>query len=195
LTALSWYEARPAKSLEYIRYSGVRPEDPIIDVGGGASFLVDTLLELGYHDLTVLDVSATALEKLRERLGARAPHVMLLNEDVTRFQPARRYALWHDRAVFHFLVRDADRAAYGRALRAGLRPDGQLVIATFGPAAPERCSGLPVVRYGAAELAHAIGADFELVESSQDAHRTPAGNTQQFQYCRFRRAPPGTGAN
>jgi SAM-dependent methyltransferase len=185
VTDVSWYEPHPEKSLELIRRAGVELTDPIIDVGGGASFLVDDLLEAGYRDLTVLDASAAVLGKFRERLGAKAPRVALLHQDVTAFEPERRYALWHDRAMFHFLVERADRERYLDALRRALRPDGHLVIATFGPSGPERCSGLPTVRYDEAALAAELGADFKLIESSLSIHRTPWNAPHQFLYCRF----------
>ena len=185
ITEVSWYEEHPDKSLELIRNSGIELTDPIIDVGGGASILVDDLLEAGYGDLTVLDVSAAVLDKLRGRLGARAPKVSLLHEDITTFDPGRRYALWHDRAVFHFLVEQADRGRYVGALHRALRPDGHLVMATFGPSGPERCSGLPTMRYDAATLAVELGPAFRLVESSLAIHRTPWSASQQFLYCRF----------
>jgi SAM-dependent methyltransferase len=187
LTDVSWYEAVPEKSLELIRKSGIRPHDRIIDVGGGASFLVDELLSQGYGDVTVLDISSEVLRKVRGRLGERAKAVTLLQHDVTTFRPARRYALWHDRAVFHFLVNIDDRKRYVEALRNSLEPNGTVIIATFGPEGPERCSGLEVVRYDAASLATQLGSDFMLVESSLDLHRTPRGSTQQFLSCRFRR--------
>jgi trans-aconitate methyltransferase len=184
-TGLSWYEPDPVKSLELIRASGVLPVDPIIDVGGGASFLIDKLLEAGYHDLTVLDVSNEVLQKLRARLGSRSAAVTFLQEDVATFQPARRYGLWHDRAVFHFLTRREDREHYVNALRQALLPNGHVVIATFGPQGPERCSGLATMRYDARALAAELGSDFRLVDSSLAVHRTPSDKEQQFLYCRF----------
>jgi SAM-dependent methyltransferase len=187
ITAVSWYEPHADKSLELIRRAGIEPTEAIIDVGGGASFLVDDLLRAGYSDLTVLDVSATVLEKLRDRLGAKAAQVTLLQQDVTAFEPPRRYALWHDRAVFHFLVERGDRKRYVDALCQALRAGGHLVIATFGPAGPERCSGLPTMRYDEAALADELGPDFRLVESSLSTHRTPWNAPQQFLYCRFMR--------
>ncbi len=192
LTEVSWYEALPAKSLEQIRATGVRPQEPLIDVGGGASFLIEALLDAGHRDLTVLDISSEVLERLRSRLGARTPAVTLLQRDVTAFRPERRYALWHDRAVFHFLIDRGDRERYVAALKQALRPDGHLIIATFGPDGPQRCSGLPVQRYDAATLAAELGGSFTLVGSSLDVHRTPAGATQQFLYCRFRAAQPSS---
>lgn len=186
---VSWYEPRPEKSLELIRSAGIRSTDPIIDVGAGASFLVDELLAAGYGDLTVLDLSVSALDKLRNRLGASASSVTLVHQDVTAFRPARQYALWHDRAVFHFLVQREDRERYVNALRQGVRPGGHVLMATFGPAGPERCSGLPTVRYDAQTLAAELGAEFRLAESSLVAHQTPSDARQQFLYCRFDRLP------
>lgn len=189
LDAVSWYEAEPRKSLELIRASGVGRGAAIIDVGGGASFLVDELLSQGYSDLTVLDISSEVLSKLRDRLGPKAEHVTLLQADVTELRPTRRYALWHDRAVFHFLVDQDDRARYLDVLKQALAVGGHLIIATFGPEGPERCSGLPVQRYSAESLVQTLGAEFTLVESFIDVHRTPAGSPQQFLFCHFRYAP------
>ena len=186
-TDVSWYEAHPGKSLEFVLATGVRPVDPIIDVGGGAALLVDRLLEAGHRDLTVLDISSEVLEGLRKRLGARAESVTMLHHDVTAFEPIRQYALWHDRAVFHFLVAREDRERYVDVLHRAVMPKGQVIIATFGPAGPERCSGLPVVRYDATALAAQLGGEFQLAESSYAAHRTPSGTEQQFLYCRFKR--------
>ena len=186
-TDLSWYEPRAGKSLELIRATGVQPTDPIIDVGGGASFLIDQLVEAGYLDLTVLDISAEVLKKLRARVDPRTAALSFLRQDVTAFSPPRRYALWHDRAVFHFLVQREDRERYVDVLRRALLPRGHVVIATFGPSGPERCSGLPTLRFDANALAGELGDDFKLVDSSLAVHRTPSGMQQQFLYCRFDR--------
>jgi SAM-dependent methyltransferase len=182
---VSWYQRDPARSLEFIEAAGVSLADPILDVGGGASLLVDRLLERGFRDVTVLDVADGALERVRERLGEAAARVELLQADVTRFVPIRRYALWHDRAVFHFLVSPADRAAYLAALAAALRPRGHVVLATFALGGPQRCSGLDVVRYDAASLASELGAGFDLLRSEREEHVTPTGAVQPFQYCLF----------
>lgn len=186
-TEVSWYEERPARSLALIQGTGVQPADPIIDVGGGASSLVDELLTAGFQDLTVLDISSEVLSKLAQRLGTCA-QVTLLQQDVSEFHPARRYKVWHDRAVFHFLTDPDDRVRYVSALRQALQPDGHLIIATFGPQGPERCSGLPIARYDAGALSIQLGKEFELMNSSLDVHMTPWGAEQQFLYCHFRMA-------
>ncbi len=187
ITDVSWYEPHPGKSLELIRATGVRAADPIIDVGSGASFLIDALVDAGYLDLTVLDISAEVLTKLRARLDSRAAAVSFLREDVIAFRPSRRYVLWHDRAVFHFLVEREDRERYVEVLRQALSAGGHVVIATFGPSGPERCSGLATRRYDAETLAAEMGDDFGLVDSSLAVHRTPSGVEQSFLYCRFER--------
>ena len=189
-TAVSWYEARPVESLALVSQAAVSPDDPIIDVGAGASTLVDELLGSGFRDLTVLEVSAQALGRLRERLGQRAASLQFLECDVTEFRPTRAYALWHDRAVFHFLAA-ADRRKYADTLRAALRPNGHAVIATFGPSGPERCSGLPTTRYDAAALARELGGALQLVESRLVLHHTPRGAAQQFLYCLLRNGADG----
>lgn len=185
-TETSWYEAIPAISLALIGRSGVGPGDPLIDVGGGASLLVDHLLQAGYRDLTVLDVSAAALAQARERLGARATRVAWLEADAVAFEPRRRFALWHDRAAFHFLTEADDRRRYVDALCRALKPGGQVIIASFAPDGPARCSGQDIVRYDALSLARELGDDFTLEEHLRETHRTPAGREQRFGYCRFR---------
>jgi len=184
---VSWYEARPLKSLELIRAAGPARDAAILDVGGGTSTLVDELLAAGYRDVTVLDVSAAALQQVRVRLGARAAQVQLLEQDVTQFSPPRGYALWHDRAVFHFLTEPGERERYVDVLRRALPPPGQVIISGFGPEGPLKCSGLPVARYDAVALARELGADFALIESALSVHHTPAHVTQQFVHCRLRR--------
>ena len=188
-TTTSWYQEYPAVSLGLIARAGIGPGDAVIDVGGGASRLVDYLLDAGYADVTVLDVSAAGLARARRRLGGRAATVRWIECDVTAFRPARRYRLWHDRAVFHFLRDAPDRARYVEALDRALAPDGQAVIATFGPDGPLKCSGLDTVRYSARELAAELGAHWALLEEQAELHRTPAGGEQRFGYCRFARVP------
>lgn len=187
---VSWFEPHARTSLEFIRAAGVALDAPIIDVGGGASPLVTDLLADGYRDLTVLDVSSAALEIVRERIGPAEGKVTFIHQDVRAFKAQRQYALWHDRAVFHFLVDRADRDLYVQALRASLLPEGNVVIATFGPSGPERCSGLAVQRYDSSSLAEQLGPEFTLVASTLVTHRTPKETPQEFLWCRFRRSRP-----
>ncbi len=166
--------------------TGVSLTAPIIDVGGGASRLVDYLLADGFTDITVLDVSVAALRQARERLGSAAERITWIEADITTFVPARRYQVWHDRAVFHFLTHMQDRQRYVGVLRAALAPHGDVVIATFGLRGPERCSGLPVQGYSATSLAAELGPGLTLMAEEQESHVTPAGAVQPFQYCWFR---------
>lgn len=183
---LSWYQAHPEVSLRLIAASGVGKDAALIDIGGGASLLVDKLVEAGYANVAVLDISAAAIKAAQTRLGARAAAVRWLARDVTAFAPLEKYALWHDRAVFHFLTEAADRRDYLAAAASALAPGGQMIVATFAPDGPEKCSGLPVVRYDAAGLAREVGEDYELLESCGETHVTPGGGKQSFSYCRFR---------
>lgn len=186
--AVSWYQPRPALSLELVTTAGIRPQDPVIDVGGGASTFVDHLLDAGFSAVTVLDLSAAALERVRVRLGERASQVRWLEGDVTRLQDPTRFVLWHDRAVFHFLVEPADRAAYVDSLRRSIAPGGAVIIATFALDGPEKCSGLPVMRHDEASLQYELGPDFELLEARRETHLTPWRAEQRFLYARFRYA-------
>lgn len=185
---VSWYQARPELSLELIAAANVAKDAAIVDVGGGASNLVDALVAAGYGDLTVMDISEAALERARARLGAAARDIAWIAADVTQWSPPRRYALWHDRAVFHFLVEAEDRSAYVAALERGLAPGGHLIIATFALNGPAQCSGLPVMRYDTKAMARELGADFELVGTQTEDHVTPGGVTQSFLYQHYRRA-------
>lgn len=186
-TEVSWFQEQPGMSLELIRHCALPAGASVIDVGGGASRLVDVLVDDGLA-VTVLDLSAAALEKARARLGGRAAAVEWVVADITAWMPAAPFDLWHDRAVFHFLTEPADRAAYRERLAAALRPGGQAVIGTFALDGPERCSGLPVMRYGPEELTAELGPSFRLVEAVRESHVTPAGKTQSFQFCRLSRA-------
>jgi hypothetical protein len=188
-TEVSWYEAEPAHSLELIAAAGLAPAAPIIDVGGGASLLVDRLLARGHTDVTVLDLSGEVLVQVGARLGALRQYVTLIEQDIRTFSPARSYALWHDRAVFHFLTDAADRARYRSALLAATAPGSHIIIATFGPQGPARCSGLNTCRYDADSLASELGSHFRLSESHLLEHVTPTGTRQQFLYARIVRTP------
>lgn len=184
---VGWYQAYPDVSLRLIAATGVERQAPIIDVGGGASNLVDELLAEGYRDLTVLDISAAAIAAVKSRLGGKAESVTWVEGDVTRFSPPRQYAIWHDRAVFHFLTEAVDRRRYLEAVTAALPPGGHLVMATFAPDGPSQCSGLDVVRYSPESLVSELGNGFELVESFAATHLTPSLGEQSFTFCRFRR--------
>ena len=181
-TELSWYQARSEVSLRLIAQAGVQGDDPILDAGGGTSTLVDSLQQQGFRDITVLDISATALERARARMGDKAETVHWVTADVTAFSPTRRYALWHDRAVFHFLVDQCDRDRYLAAVRTALQPRGHLILSTFGPDGPLRCSGLEICRYGIGQLQELFDEHFELQHHELHDDKTPAGASQQFIY-------------
>jgi SAM-dependent methyltransferase len=172
-----------------IQETGVPADAPILDVGGGASLLVDELLTLGYSDVTVLDLAPEALAQSRRRLGPAAERVRWIAADVTRFRPPRRHAVWHDRAVLHFLLTMQEQEQYVRVLRDALTPSGHLVLAAFGPAGPPRCSGLPVQRYSVETLSSLLGPGFELRNSVVENHRTPSDVVQQFLYTRWQAVP------
>jgi SAM-dependent methyltransferase len=184
---VSWFEERPALSLELIRAAGATPRSSVIDVGGGASRLVDSLLADGFDVVTVLDISEAALSAAKRRLGGKAADVTWIVADITTWEPSQVYDLWHDRAVLHFLTDASDRAAYAARLNEALRPGGHAIIGTFALDGPERCSGLPVVRYDAKSLADLLGTDFELVDARTHTHHTPMGSIQRFQFSVFRR--------
>jgi len=185
---VSWFQPHADLSLNLIKATGVGRGAAIIDVGGGASTLVDDLVAEGYADLTVLDLSAAALKAARKRLGAEADRVCWLEADITKAAlPASRYDIWHDRAVFHFLTAPADRAAYVRTVLRAVKPGGHVIVATFAEDGPLQCSGLPVMRYRADELHDQFGAAFTLLQHQKEEHHTPFGTVQQFVYCYCRR--------
>ncbi len=183
---VSWYQARPETSLRLIANTGCGAHAALIDAGGGASTLVDHLLDAGHDDLTVLDIAPEALEKARARVGERAGHVEWIAADVLQWQPTRRYDIWHDRAVFHFLTDAQDRRRYVQVLTRALKPGGHVIIATFAPDGPEKCSGLPVMRHSPHSIAAELGDAFELLETVDEHHITPAGRVQHFNYARLR---------
>ena len=186
-TDVSWFQENPAPSLELIKHVGAKHSDAIVDVGGGASRLVDSLLTEGFRDLTVLDLSAAALDTARKRLGAKGDEVTWIAGDATLWEPPRAYDIWHDRAAFHFLTDVADQAAYIERLRRGLKIGGHLIMGTFALDGPERCSGLPVARHSSDSLAELAGAGFELIDSRRHDHSTPWDSVQKFQFSTFRR--------
>ena len=179
---VSWYRPHLDTSLALIHETQIGRDAAIIDVGAGASTLVDDLIRQGYSNLTALDVSAEAIAILRERLAADAGRVNCLVGNVLDVALDRRFVLWHDRAVFHFLTTSGDRRRYVEQLRAALAPGGFAIIATFGPDGPARCSGLPTARYRAAEITALLGEEFHLVVEREERHVTPASVKQQFIY-------------
>ncbi|HET7832955.1 MAG TPA: class I SAM-dependent methyltransferase [Gallionella sp.] len=186
--AVSWFQEHANVSLDLIKGTGAGRDAGIIDVGGGASTLVDDLLASGYTDLSVLDLSGAALAAARQRLGPRAAAVQWLEADITTADlPANRYDVWHDRAVFHFLVTPEERAAYVRAVLRSVKPGGHVIVATFAEDGPLQCSGLPVKRYRADELHGEFGTSFVLTAHQKETHRTPVGAMQQFVYCYCRK--------
>ena len=187
-TEVSWYRPHLDVSLQLIEEAVPDRDARIIDVGGGESTLVDDLLSRGYHNLSVLDVSAIALAVARERLGDKANQINWICGDVTTFAfPRHEYDLWHDRAVFHFLTEQSGRAAYVRQVAHAVKPGGHVIVAAFGPDGPNKCSGLDVVRYDPDELHDEFGPRFQLVKHLTELHQTPAGAVQQFTYCYCKR--------
>ena len=184
--AVSWFQPEPAQSLRLLRRFGLTARSCVVDVGGGDSHLVDRLvLDEGCSCVAVLDVSEAALNRAKDRLGAKASRVGWLATDVTADWSVTPRDVWHDRAVFHFLTEPADRALYVERVRRTVKPGGTVLIATFAPDGPEKCSGLTVARYAPGALAAELGPEFTLRESVSESHRTPWGAVQSFNYCVF----------
>lgn len=186
-TEVSWYQRTPSVSLGLVEAAGIGKKDAIIDVGGGASVLVDALLDRGFEDVSVLDIAAAAIAGARKRLGERAARVRWYENDVTAFDLGVKFRLWHDRAVFHFLTEAKDRAAYLGNLDRHLARDGHVVIATFSRNGPTKCSGLDIVQYDEESIARELGAAFRLRKSVTEIHHTPSDNEQEFKYFHFTR--------
>lgn len=184
---VSWYQAFPGLSLKLIKHAGLAVDDPLIDVGGGASALVGCLLDSGYQDVSVMDISTLAIQKSQQRLGERAAQARWITADITSFKPLRQYALWHDRALFHFMTGNLLRRSYVKALDQALRPGGQAIIATFAKDGPRRCSGLDTLQCNATQMLQELGAGFELMEERQEFHQTPDDKQQSFSYFRFKK--------
>lgn len=185
---VSWYQDHPDVSLAFIDQAHIVRDAAIIDVGAGASTLVDHLVASGYTDITLLDLSEAALNTARTRLGVVAVQLKWLVGDITSIAlPQHRYDLWHDRAVFHFLTESVQRELYVAQVRHAVKPGGHVVMATFAPDGPEQCSGLTTARYNAAALHSIFGSGFDLVSSTQETHVTPGGSEQKFVYCYCRK--------
>jgi SAM-dependent methyltransferase len=185
--SVSWFEPEPTMSLALVEALGIGPDDAVLDVGGGASTLVDRLVDRGFHDVTVLDVSVVALDEGRARVGADAP-VGWLREDLLNWRPPRHYDLWHDRAVFHFLADAAERRRYLGVLAQGVAAGGAVILGTFAEDGPESCSGLPVARYSAAQLCEELGPRFQPLVTKREVHVTPTGELQPFTWAAGRMA-------
>jgi SAM-dependent methyltransferase len=183
--AVSWFQTSATGSLALLDAAGVSKDAPVVDVGAGGSVLVDELLARGYTDVTLLDIADEAFAVTRARLGERANRVRFVASDITAWTPDRRFALWHDRAVFHFLTRPEQRAGYLRALEAGLAPGARVVVATFALDGPDKCSGLPVQRYSAETLAAEFRGLLRPCETRREIHRTPGGAEQAFTFVLF----------
>ena len=186
-TGVSWYQPAPTMSLSRIDSLQIDPSAGVIDIGGGASFLTASLLDRGFTDLTVIDISKRALELSQAHLGARAAEVTWLHEDLLAWTPFRTYDVWHDRAVFHFLVDPASQHKYVALLLAGLAADGIALFGTFAIDGPPQCSGLPVAHYDAPALGAVLGSCFVLLDERREEHLTPAGAMQPFSWTTFRR--------
>jgi ubiquinone/menaquinone biosynthesis C-methylase UbiE len=187
-TQVSWHQEHLSLSLQLIQRTGMPRTGQLIDVGGGTSTLVDDLLAAGFHSITVLDISATALQLARARLGPRASAVTWIEADITQAVfPDAIFDVWHDRAVFHFLTQPTDRQRYVDRVRDAVRPGGYVIVASFAPDGPQRCSGLDVMRYSPDSMHHEFGPRFALIDSASEIHHTPFGTEQKFIYCFCRR--------
>jgi SAM-dependent methyltransferase len=184
---VSWFQESPAPSLELMTLAGLSADAAVIDIGGGASRFVDALVERKIGRITVLDLSAAALDAAKERLGDKGARVEWVVADITTWEPFQTYDLWHDRAAFHFLTNASDRSAYVCHLKKAVRSGGHVIIGTFALDGPERCSGLPIMRYDEGMLGAILGTDFRLIDSRRHDHTTPWGIVQRFQFSTFRR--------
>lgn len=183
---VSWYQREPQVSLALLDGLGVTPDQAVVDVGGGASTLAACLLDRGFREVTVIDLSDVALAEARDAMGERAGGVHWLQQDVLTWRPERRCGMWHDRAVFHFLVEEERRRAYLATVRAALADGGAVVMGTFAADGPDHCSGLPVWRYGPEDLGEAFGPDFRVVDVRREEHHTPGGGLQPFTWIAMR---------
>jgi ubiquinone/menaquinone biosynthesis C-methylase UbiE len=184
---VSWFQEVPAKSLELIAELGLGLQDGIIDIGGGDSHLVDHLLAKGFRNISVLDISSAALERAKVRLGENSKFVKFIASDITKFNPAEQYNLWHDRATFHFLTSAEDVATYLEIANRAIAPGGYLIVSTFSKTGPEKCSGLPISQYSDTDLKTFFAKYFSNIKCFEDTHKTPWGTGQNFVYCGFKK--------
>lgn len=184
---MSWFQEIPERSLELIREIKLKPSDKIIDIGAGDSRLVDSLLGMGFQDLTVLDISLLALQKTEKRLSENGYSIKLIESDVTKFKPTEKYKLWHDRATFHFLTKKEQIEAYIQVASEALETDGYLIVSTFSKTGPEKCSGLEISQYSDTDLKQLFQKYFTNIKCIEDTHETPWGSKQDFVYCGFKK--------
>ena len=188
LNEVSWYQPNPSVSLQFVNELGISPNNSIIDIGGGDSLLVDHLLDAGFTDITVLDISEAAIERAKKRLGARAEQVHWIVSDITDFRPERSYDFWHDRATFHFLTTDSEIQTYLAISQDALVSGGKLMIGTFAENGPEKCSGLPVKQYSEESMSQTIRRWFEKIKCIHTDHITPFNTIQHFLFCSFNKS-------
>ena len=184
-TEVSWYQQHPEGSLELIDATGVKQSASIVDIGGGASTLVDFLLKAGYKHLSVLDISPAAIKQAKSRLGSNESKVEWIEQDITEFKTDRCFDVWHDRAVFHFLTDEKDRTSYVKAMLSALNIGAHVIIAAFDANGPKKCSGLKVMHYSPEKMSAVLGGSFQLIETRTENHLTPGGASQGFVYCHF----------
>lgn len=183
----SWYQQTPQTSLDYLSACNIPTSAKIIDIGGGDSLLVDYLLDLGYNDITVLDISAKAIDRAKQRLGDRADKVKWIVADIAHFMPTESYDFWHDRAAFHFLTDEDDIASYVETVKENINPDGILVIGTFSEQGPKKCSGIEIKQYSETSLVNPFNVYFDKINCQIVDHRTPSDSIQNFVFCSFRK--------
>ena len=187
LSEVSWFEPKPETSLYFIKQLNVPTDAKIIDIGGGDSFFVDNLLDLGYQDISVLDISEAALDRAKQRLGERASLVKWIVADASTFQPEEKYDFWHDRAAFHFLTEEKEIANYIETIKKSIRPSGILVIGTFSEQGPQKCSGIEIRQYSETSMTERLNISFEKLECITVDHKTPFNTIQNFVFCSFRK--------
>jgi len=184
---VSWFQQKPATSLDFVKQYNLDKSAKIIDVGGGDSFFIDHLIDLGYQDITVLDISKSAIEKVKKRLGNKSEVVKWIVTDVTDFRTDERYDLWHDRAAFHFLTDPTDINKYINTIRSNVKPDGYLVVGTFSEQGPEKCSGIEITQYSEQTMSKLLKGIFKKIKCITIDHKTPFNTIQNFIFCSFRR--------
>ena len=183
----SWFQPFPETSVQFIKDLNIPKDAAIIDVGGGDSYLADVLLQEGYKDITVLDISAKALQNARKRLGKKANRIKWVESDVLNFHPEKKYDCWHDRAVFHFVTDKKDITAYKKQIAGSVKDEGKLIVGTFSEKGPEKCSGLPVHRYSQQQLTNALSQNFKKIKCIEEIHQTPFNTSQSFTFCSFQK--------